>query len=43
MRTLPKCPIKLVSDAKLIDIKIGDKKIPAIVKNDVVRVVPKLY
>lgn len=44
MRTLPKCPIKLVSDAKLINVKVGDRKIPAIVdKNGVIRPVPKLY
>jgi hypothetical protein len=45
MRTLPKCPIRLeMTDAKLVDLKVGDRKIPALVdKNGVVRVVPKLY
>jgi hypothetical protein len=45
MRTLPKCPIKFEpTTTKLIDVKVGDRKIPAIVdKNGVVRPIPKLY
>lgn len=44
MRTLPKCPVVLERTTKLINVRVGDRKIPAIVGADgVVKVVPKLY